>query len=59
LVNGKKYIGSSADLRRRFRQYLNFNHLERNKSMAICLALLKYGYSKFSFEILEFTGMNT
>jgi hypothetical protein len=54
LVNGKKYIGSSADLRRRFRQYLNFNYLERNKSMAICLALLKYGYSKFSFEIIEY-----
>ena len=49
-----KYIGSSENLKKRFREYFNVNHLMRNKSLYICSALLKYGYSKFSLEILEY-----
>lgn len=48
------YIGSSVNLRRRFLQYYNVNYLERNNSMIICRALLKYGYSNFSLTILEY-----
>jgi group I intron endonuclease len=47
-------VGSSVNLGRRLREYFNINHLERNKSMPICSALLKYGYSNFSFSILEY-----
>ncbi len=47
-INGKIYIGSSINLKRRFREYFNINYLQKNNSMAICRALLKYGYSSFS-----------
>jgi group I intron endonuclease len=57
-VNGKSYVGSSNSLARRFREYFNLNYLERNKSMLICRALLKYGYSGFSLEILEYCELS-
>ena len=53
-LNGKKYIGSSVDLRRRLLEYYNVNRLSNETSMPISVALLKYGYSKFSLTILEF-----
>src|SRR5436853_6264428 len=52
--NKKKYIGSSDNLRRRFMQYFNINHLLNNTSMYICRALVKQGYSNFKLEILEY-----
>lgn len=59
LVNGRTYIGSSADLTRRFRDYLSVvwlnKELQRNKSI-IYRALLKYGYSGFRLDILEYCG---
>jgi hypothetical protein len=54
LVNKKRYVGSSVNIRRRMLEYFNINYLERNKNMPICRALLKYGYSNFSLEILEY-----
>jgi len=54
LINGKKYIGSSEDLRRRMQNYFNINYLTSTTSMPICSALQKYGYSNFSLEILEY-----
>jgi group I intron endonuclease len=54
LINGKKYIGSSIDLRNRFYQYYSIKYLESDNCMPICMALLKYGYHKFSLEILEY-----
>lgn len=54
LINGKMYVGSSVNLRRRLLQYYNAEYLERNDSMRICRALLKYGYSNFSLTILEY-----
>ena len=57
LVNGKSYIGSSVNLGKRLRCYFNLDWLEseinKNKSK-IYRALIKYGYSKFSLEILEY-----
>lgn len=44
----------SLDLRERFTNYFNINHLVDNNSMSICLALIKYGYSAFKLEILEY-----
>lgn len=58
LNNKKFYIGSSSDLRRRFKEYYNVNHLLRNKNLAICAALIKYGYSQFSLEIIEYCDLS-
>lgn len=52
-LNGKNYVGSSVDLRRRLLEYYNLNRMLNEKSMPINLALLKYGYTNFSFTILE------
>lgn len=55
-LNGKKYVGSSDNLKRRFLEYLNPNRLnaelKRGESI-IYKALLKYGYKSFEFKILE------
>jgi group I intron endonuclease len=47
-------VGSGVNLARRFREYFSKNYLIRNNYMAICRALLKYGYRSFSLEILEY-----
>lgn len=52
-LNGKKYVGSSLDLRRRLLEYYNVNRMLNEKSMPINVALLKYGYTNFSLTILE------
>jgi group I intron endonuclease len=56
LDSNNSYVGSSIDLGRRFRGYYNYTHLTHplNKGMVIYRALLKYGYSKFKLEILEY-----
>lgn len=56
LASNKSYIGSSVNLGRRLRSYYNpiyISHTSR-KSMIINKALIKYGYSKFKLEILEY-----
>ena len=58
-LNGKKYIGSSVELRRRLLEYYNVNRLLNETSMPINIALLKYGYKNFSFTILEFCGIES
>uniref|UniRef100_UPI0022FD6757 hypothetical protein n=1 Tax=Drechslerella dactyloides TaxID=74499 RepID=UPI0022FD6757 len=52
--SGKSYIGSSINLSRRLLEYFNTNYLLTKSNMAICKALLKYGYSNFSLEIIEY-----
>ena len=57
LSNGKSYIGSSIDLKKRFTNYFSIKLLESNLSRAkskIYRSLLKNGYSNFSVEILEY-----
>jgi hypothetical protein len=44
LINGKKYIGSSENLRDRMYSYINIKSLERYNYMYICRALKKHGY---------------
>jgi len=56
LDSNKSYVGSSVNLGRRLRNYFNttfISHTTR-KLMVINKALLKYGYSKFKLEILEY-----
>jgi hypothetical protein len=43
LINGKRYIGSSIDLRGRFLDYYSINNLIKCNYMYICRALLKHG----------------
>lgn len=61
LVNGKRCVGSSVDLQRRLGEYLNpirlAAELLRGESI-IYRALLKYGYSNFTFEVLEFVNID-
>ena len=56
LSSSKSYVGSSVNLGGRLRNYFNpvyISHITR-KNMIINKALLKYGYSKFKLEILEY-----
>ena len=57
MVSGKSYVGSAIDLSRRLKNYYNISYLEteikKNNSM-IYKALLKYGYSIFKLDIIEF-----
>ena len=56
LVNSKSYVGRSTNLHRRFSQYFSINHLMHpsRKNSIISNALLKYGYSQFKLEIIEY-----
>lgn len=55
IESGKKYVGSSLKLYRRFTEYYNIKWILRTaKSSLICKALLKYGYSNFKVDILEY-----
>lgn len=54
-VNGKTYVGSAVSLRARFYVYYSANRLTKSK-MPIYMAseILKYGYSNFTLDILEY-----
>lgn len=52
--SGKTYIGSAVDLGRRFSIYFSYLSISKVKNSLICKAILKYGYSEFSLEILEY-----
>jgi len=57
--SGKQYVGSSINLRNRFRSYYSINYLNhiKNRNMIITKVLLKYGYSAFSLSILEYINI--
>jgi group I intron endonuclease len=57
LTNSKFYIGSSHNLSTRFGVYFNVNQLMRS-NMYIYKAILKYGYSNFSLDILDYCELN-
>ena len=55
VINNKSYVGSSINLGRRFKEYYNYSHISKVKrNFPIHSALLKYGYSSFKLEILEY-----
>lgn len=56
-LNGKTYIGSSTNLRVRLYKYYSIGSLGNNLRV-IDRALFKYGFSSFSFEILEYCDKN-
>jgi len=57
MVTGERYVGSAVDLTRRLWGYFSIaflnKELRRNRSI-ISGALLKYGYSNFSLDVLEY-----
>jgi group I intron endonuclease len=56
-LNNKTYIGSSIDFTTRLYKYYSLKHLIKNKT-PIHNALVKYGYSNFKLEILEYCNIN-
>lgn len=59
LINGKSYVGSAWDLSNRFKQYFRKSFLDASREIKknrskIYRALLRYGYSAFKLEILEY-----
>jgi len=62
LTNQKSYIGSSVNLKRRIKEYLNPLYIHRNlkKGNSIIMnAILKYGYTNFEIKILETITFDT
>ena len=53
-VTNDIYIGQSIDLAKRFIRYFNLSYLKNRESLVISRALIKYGYSNFSLDILEY-----
>jgi len=51
------YIGQSVDLSKRFIRYFNLSYLKNRGTLIISRALIKYGYSNFSLEILEYCNI--
>ena len=61
IINGKTYVGSSIDLNRRLKEYLNPLYINRNLkkgNSAIMNALLKYGNIKFGIRFLEIIDLD-
>lgn len=57
--NGKRYVGSSRNLARRFTDYFNINFISNERyTRSIHKALLKYGYANFAVEILEYSELD-
>jgi len=48
-INNKKYIGITSDVKRRFKQHKRM----RSRAVVFCLAIKKYGFENFKFEILK------
>ena len=58
IYSGKSYIGSSSNLSKRFSNYYSINYIaDPKRNMLIHKALLKYGYSAFTLEILEYCNI--
>jgi group I intron endonuclease len=57
IINGKFYLGCSINLNGRIKNYLNKSFLisKKNSNQPIIKALIKYGYEKFLFIIIEYT----
>jgi group I intron endonuclease len=54
-ISNKSYIGSSANLGKRFSNYFSLNYIsDPKRNMNIHKALLKYDYSNFTLQILEY-----
>jgi len=60
-ITGKFYIGSAVNLTKRLRFYYSSKSIENSlliKRSYIYTSILKYGYSKFSLEIIEYCDLS-
>jgi len=59
-INGKSYVGSSTSLSKRILFYYFLSSLRRKVKGSIIIhrALLKYGHSNFSLDIIEYCEPN-
>lgn len=51
---GDFYIGQSANLSARFKNYYSISYITSRSNLIISRALIKYGYSNFSIKNLEY-----
>ena len=61
LETGDSYVGSALNLTNRLSKYFSFRFLKRNilnSKSRINNSLLKYGYNKFSIDIIEYCESN-
>ena len=61
LVTGYSYVGSAVNLTNRLKKYFSLRFLKRavlKYRSRINTSLLKYGYNKFSLDILEYSEPN-
>ena len=56
-TNGKTYVGSSQDLRKRIQDYFD-KHVLNYSGSKIYKAILKYGHDHFIFKVLEYCHVN-
>jgi len=62
LITKKSYIGSAINISKRFTVYYSLASINRKlyqSSSAIYTAILKYGYSNFSIDILEYCNTSS
>ena len=58
-LNVNFYIGLSVNLSRRFTNYFSYSYISKVKNnLTISRALVKYGYSNFELEILEYCDVS-
>jgi group I intron endonuclease len=58
IINGKVYIGSSIDLKRRENEHFNFLRKNKHYNRYLQRAWNKYGEENFKFEVLEYVKDN-
>jgi hypothetical protein len=61
LINGHTYIGSSVNIEKRMKNYLNnsFIKSKKNSNMPITKALSKYGQEHFAVLIVDYVDIKT
>ena len=58
LVNGKRYVGSAMNLKKRRREHLGALRSRRHRNWHLQAAFSKYGESAFVFSVLEHTEVS-
>ena len=53
IINNKKYIGQTNDIKRRFLEHKNLGYSEEEKTKLLYRAFNKYGIENFTFDIIE------
>jgi len=62
IYSGKIYIGSAIDIIKRLKNYFNLSFLERKvktSNSMIYRAMIKYGYSNFTLDIIEYCDVSS